>query len=320
MRTLFIGTGDIGVPALQSLLNHPDIELAGIVTQPDRPAGRRRDLKPSAIKAAAPDSTPILQPEKLRHPDAVEAVRALAPELAVCMAYGQILPASLLDIPPKGCLNLHASLLPRHRGAAPIQAAIAAGDRETGITVMRMDTGLDTGDVLLQESIVIGEQETAGELHDRLADVAAQALRQALPLIASGTAAWQPQEEARATYAPKLSAEAAQLDWRQGAVELERWIRAMLPWPGAWSLLELESGAIKKVKLHQATPLETSANIPGRIEAVGPDGLVVGCGEGSLQIEWLQMEGRKLLPVRDFLNGVAVPIGARFLPLETIDS
>ncbi|MEP6810902.1 MAG: methionyl-tRNA formyltransferase, partial [Chthoniobacterales bacterium] len=216
MRILFIGTGPIGLPVLGWLLASDKHELVGVVTQPDKPVGRSQQIVPSPIKAALHDLTvPVLQPERIKRETAIAEIHALQPEIIVVMAYGQILPRSVLDIPTVACLNLHASLLPRHRGAAPIQAAIAAGDEETGITVMYMDEGLDTGDILSEETIAIGQSELGGELHDRLGDLAPTALARALDQLASGNAPRVPQVNADATYAPKLERENGRVDWAQ---------------------------------------------------------------------------------------------------------
>ncbi|HEX4630724.1 MAG TPA: methionyl-tRNA formyltransferase, partial [Chthoniobacterales bacterium] len=206
MRVLFIGTGEIGVPVLRWLMGSREHELVGVVTQPDKPVGREQRIEAPPIKIdAAGSNLPILQPKRIKN--AVEEIRALKPDVIVVMAYGQILPGTILEIPRVACLNLHASLLPRHRGAAPIQAAIVGGDRETGISVMYMDEGLDTGDVLLQKRIEIGPEETGGSVHDRLAEIAPAALNDALTQLESGTAARTPQDSSAATYATKLERE-----------------------------------------------------------------------------------------------------------------
>src|SRR6266436_2365989 len=248
MRIVFIGTGEIGVPTLEALLNS-EHHVVGVVTQPDKPVGRTQQIEPPPIKKAltdnAPDGSPartgralplpILQPAKIKDPQAIEQIRALVPDVIVVMAYGQILPRDVLEIPKIACLNLHASLLPRWRGAAPIQAAIAAGDRETGITVMYMDESLDTGDILLQRKIDISPSETGATLHDRLAQIAPQALLESLRLLASGNAPRIPQDQALATYAPKLNREAGRLNWNESVEVIERKIRAYNPWPGAFT-------------------------------------------------------------------------------------
>lgn len=306
MRIVFCGTGEIGAPALRALLDSKKHTVVGVITQPDKPAGR--DLKPrmSAIKQIAlAHNLPVRQPEKLRSPAALEDLRALAPDLMVVAAYGQILPKSVLETPRLGCLNLHASLLPRHRGASPIHAAILAGDRETGITVMYMDEGLDTGDILLAEPLAIGPYETTGKLHDRLAALAAPCLLWALDLLEQGKAPRTPQDNALATYAAKLKKTDGLLDWSQPAEALATRIRAMSPWPGAYSRL-----AGQTLKIHAASAGPESGP-PGEILAAEPGTLRIACGSGSLVIESLQLEGRKRLRADEFLRGHPLPPGTR---------
>src|SRR6266542_1696314 len=226
MRIVFIGTGEIGVPTLQALLKS-EHEIVGVMTQPDKPVGRAQLVEPPPIKkVVAARKMPVLQPPRIKDPRAIEDIRALKPDVIVVMAYGQILPRGVLEIPKIACLNLHASLLPRWRGAAPIQAAIAAGDRETGITVMYMDEGLDTGDILLQRTIDILPGDTGGSLHDRLARVAPEALLEALQMLAKGNAPRIPQDNTLATYAPKLTRDDGKIDWSEPAEIIERKIRA----------------------------------------------------------------------------------------------
>src|SRR5262245_47342045 len=242
MRIVFIGTGEIALPTLQALVNS-EHEVVGVVTQPDKPVGRDQQIEPAPIKKALTGrarlpGAPTFQPARIKDSQAIEEIRALKPDVIVVMAYGQILPREVLEIPRLACLNLHASLLPGWRGAAPIQAAIAAGDRETGITVMYMDEGLDTGDILLQRTIEIRADETGGSLHDRLAQIAPEALHESLQLLASGSAPRIPQDKARATYAPKLKREHGQIDWSELAEVIERKIRAYNPWPGAFMKID----------------------------------------------------------------------------------
>jgi len=298
MRIVFCGTGEIGAPALKALLDSKKHTVVGVITQPDKPAGR--DLKPrmSVIKQIALDQNlPVRQPEKLRTPAALEDLRALAPDLMVVAAYGQILPKSVLETPRLGCLNLHASLLPRHRGASPIHAAILAGDRETGITVMYMDEGLDTGDILLAQKLTIGPEETTGQLHDRLAALAAPCLLEALDQLEAGNAPRIPQDNALATYAPKLKKTDGLLDWHEPAEALATRIRAMSPWPGAYTQLNRQT-----LKIHSAKT-EPASGAPGEILASEPGILRVACGSGSLDLLSLQLEGRKRLPAAEFLRG-----------------
>ncbi|MBV9007947.1 MAG: methionyl-tRNA formyltransferase [Verrucomicrobia bacterium] len=268
MRIVFIGSGAIGIPAMHLLRESPEHELVGIVTQPDKPVGRKQIITPPPIKAAA-QNCPVLQPPRIKHKEAIDAIRALAPELIVVMAYGQILLRTVLEIPKLGCLNLHASLLPRWRGAAPIQATIAAGDAETGITVMYMDEGLDTGDILLQRDIKVAREETAGSLHDRLAQLAPEALHDALVLLGSGNAPRTPQDNARATYAPKLERENGRIDWSERAEVIERKIRAYNPWPAAFTtfnerILKIFRAEIVSEKQNELTFAAADAFIAAR--------------------------------------------------------
>src|SRR5256886_12342260 len=239
MRIVFIGAGEIGVPTLRVLLQSSEHDLVAVVTQPDKPVGRARQIEPSPIrKALAEPKTSILQPARIKNRQVIDEIRALTPDIIAVMAYGQILPSEALEIPAIACLNLHASLLPRWRGAAPIQAVIAAGDRETGITVMYMAEGLDTGDILLQRQIDILPNDTGGTLHDRLAQIAPEALLESLHLLARGNAPRVPQDNTRASYAPKLTREHGRIDWNEPADVIARKIRAYNPWPGAFAKLD----------------------------------------------------------------------------------
>lgn len=304
MRIVFIGTGDIGLPSLRALLEKHSV--AAVVTQPDKPVGRKQELRPSAIKALALEhKIPVLQPNKIRESAAVEALRAFAPEVIVVMAYGQILPKAVLDMPPKGCLNLHASLLPRHRGAAPIQASILAGDSQTGITVMYMDVGLDTGDILLQKSLPIRRRETGGSLHDRLALLGPEAILEALALLEQTGAQRTAQDNANATYASKLEREHGFLDWMESASDLERKIRAFNPWPGAYTSLEG-----RKLKLFSAILCRKQTGDPGRVMRADARGILVGTGKGGcLLLRDLQLEGKKRMSASSFLLGHPVQLG-----------
>src|SRR5215468_7533785 len=303
MRIVFIGTGEIGVPTLRALLNSAH-ELVAVLTQPDKPVGREQQIEPSPIKktlmSGAPDGRalafPVLQPAKIKEPQAIEEMRALMPDLIVVAAYGQILPRAVLEIPRLACLNLHASLLPRWRGAAPIQAAIAAGDRETGITVMYMDEGLDTGDILLQRSVDIQPDDTGGSLHDRLAQIAPEALLEALRLLAAGNAGRIPQDNARATYAPKLKREHGQIDWSESAEAIERKIRAYNPWPGAFMKV---SG--QNLKVFSASVVDLNGQ-PGEILRSSRD-LIVATRKRALCLAEVQLEGKRRMSGVEFLRG-----------------
>src|SRR4051794_24160698 len=266
MRIVFIGTGAIGVPSLRALLRAPEHEVIGVVTQPDKAIGRSQKMAAPPIKAEILGmSVPILQPTRLRAEESVARIRAFAPEVIVVMAYGQILPESVLKIPSIACLNVHASLLPEYRGAAPIQAAIAAGDSETGITIMYMDAGLDTGDIQLQEKLAILPNETGGSLHDRLAEIAPDAVLKALAQLARGQAPRQPQDPARATYAAKLARDDGKIDWSQSAEVIERKIRAYDPWPGAFTTLVDASGHSRHLKIFRASIVAPRAGPPGSV-------------------------------------------------------
>lgn len=297
MRIVFIGTGEIGAPTLRAL-QKSEHELVGVVTQPDKPVGREQKITAPPIKAAiSPATIPILQPPKIKNAEAIEQIRALAPDVIVVMAYGQILPRHVLDIPKLACLNLHASLLPRLRGAAPIQAAIAAGDRETGITVMYMDEGLDTGDMLLQRRIEISGNETGGSLHDRLAEIAPGALLEALQLLINGNAPRIPQDKESATYAPKLEREAGRIDWTEPAEVIERKIRAYNPWPGAFTQFNN-----KKLKIFSASIVDLHGK-QGEILSKDTE-LVIGAGDRAVSLNEVQLEGKRRMSAAEFLRGI----------------
>jgi methionyl-tRNA formyltransferase len=303
MRVLFIGTGEIGVPVLRSLLNSQEHELVGVVTQPDKPVGRAQRIEAPPIKAALAGSVlPILQPSRIKREEAVGEIRALAPDVIIVMAYGQILPRSVLEIPRVACLNLHASLLPRHRGAAPIQAAILAGDCESGITVMSMDEGLDTGDVLLQSRLEIAADETGGSLHDRLAQIAPDALHEALAQLQRESAPRIPQDSSAATYAPKLEREDGRIDWTESAALIERKIRAFNPWPGAFTLLRDATGRDRKLKILSARVVAAAKTAPGEILRVD-DSLVIAANDGALSLGEVQLEGKRRMSAAEFLRG-----------------
>jgi len=307
MRIVFIGTGEIGVPVLRSLLGSPEHQLVGVVTQPDKPAGRAQRIEAPPIKAAlAGHALPILQPARIKREEAVAEIRVLAPDVIVVMAYGQILPRSVLEIPPVACLNLHASLLPRHRGAAPIQAAIVAGDRESGITVMYMAEGLDTGDILLQSRLEILPNETGGSLHDRLGQMAPASLEEALTLLRKGNASRVPQDSSGATYAPKLEREDGRIDWTESAELIERKIRAFNPWPGAFTIIANSSDMPRKLKIFSASVVDLSER-PGKTFIVERD-VVITAGKGALSLGEVQLEGKRRLSAIEFLRGHALSI------------
>ena len=302
MRVIFIGTGEIGVPTLQALLRSGEHQLVGVVMQPDKPVGREQRIELSPIKKALIGTKmPILQPARIKDRQSIEEIRALVPEIIVVMAYGQILPRAILDIPSVACLNLHASLLPYWRGAAPIQAAIFSGDSETGITVMYMDEGLDTGDILLQRKIGILPTDTGGSLHDRLAQIAPEALLESLRLLALGKVPRFPQNNALATYAPKLSRENGRIDWTERARVIERKIRAFNPWPGAFTSVAAKSGKPRNLKIFSASIVDLSGT-PGKILRSEKE-LIIAAGERALALSDVQLEGKQRMGGGEFARG-----------------
>jgi methionyl-tRNA formyltransferase len=301
MRTVFLGSGEIGLPSFRLLLDAPGVEVAGLVTQPDRAAGRGLNVVPSPLKQLAVGrGLPVLQPARLRDESGLAEVARLAPDLLVVMAYGQILPPALLALPRLGAINLHASLLPRHRGAAPVHAAILAGDERSGVTVMWMDEGLDTGDILLARECGIGADETAGTLHDKLAVLAPTALTAALELIMAGTAPRWAQDPALATYAPKLDRASGAIDWRDDAEAVVRKIRGMHPWPGTSVDLVTGEGKTLRVKVHRAV-VAPGGPAAGEIAA---GALRIGCGGGgAVDLIEVQPAGGRRMTAADFLRG-----------------
>lgn len=309
MRILFIGTGEIGIPTLQHLFASQEHHVLAVVTQPDKPVGRHQDLQASPIKQLAMQQhVPIFQPQKIRDRTAIEQLRYLHPDVIVVMAYGQILPGEILRIPSIACLNLHASLLPKYRGAAPIHAAVAAGDAETGITVMYMNEGLDTGDILLKKSLRIRHRDTAGTIHDALGKLAAPALAEALAMLKLGTAPRTPQDSAQATYAPKLTRENGEIRWTAPWVEVDRQIRGMNPWPGAYTYLPTPEGP-RKLKVFSSIQQRKKLGTPGTVVRADKNGLLVAAGEGGVLLREVQLEGKKRMNARDFLLGNPVSVG-----------
>lgn len=296
LRLVFAGTPEFAAEHLKALLDSRH-QVIAVYTQPDRPAGRGQKLMPSPVKQlAVAHGIPVLQPPTLRDPAAQAELKALGADLMVVVAYGLILPQAVLDLPRLGCINSHASLLPRWRGAAPIQRAIEAGDSESGVTVMQMEAGLDTGPMLLKVSTPITDDDTGGTLHDRLAILGAQAVVQAIDALADGALTGDVQDDSLATYAHKLSKDEARIDWTRPAVELERLIRAFNPWPICHSTLNGET-----LKIHAAR-LGEGQGEPGRILEASKEGLTVACGEGALSLTRLQLPGGKSLGFGDLYN------------------
>ncbi len=293
-RIIFAGTPDFALASLKALVAAGRVPCA-VLTQPDRPAGRGKQLKASPVKTfAIEQGIPVLQPPSLRDDEQVATLAALEPDVMIVAAYGLILPQAVLDIPRAGCLNVHASLLPRWRGAAPIQAAILAGDPQTGVCLMQMEAGLDTGPVFACEPVDIGERESAGELHDRLAAAGGALLAEHLDAILAGGLDARPQDDALATYAPKVRPADAQLDWQQDAATLERMVRAYSPVPGAWFMAGDE-----RTKCWQAREVAGAAEA-GTVLAAGPDGIVVACGQGALSLERLQRPGKRAVSAGEY--------------------
>ena len=299
MRIVFAGTPDFAVPSLRAAAQRNEVVAA--YTQPDRPAGRGRELTPSPVKREALlRGIDVVQPENFKSAVSKDALRALKPDLMIVVAYGLILPQSVLDIPTYGCWNVHASLLPRWRGAAPIQRAIEAGDTQSGVCLMQMEKGLDTGPVLLSQALDIGANDTGGQLHDRLAALGAQVLGDGLGLLRAGIRPVpKAQPEIGVTYANKLDKAEAKLDWSQPAIVLANKVRAFNPWPMAEAVV-----AGERLRLHGSVAVDEAHNVaPGTLLRAARDGLDVACGEGVLRIRVLQREGGKAITAADYLNG-----------------
>jgi methionyl-tRNA formyltransferase len=292
-----MGTPEFACPTLQTLLDRGEQVLA-VVTQPDRPKGRGQQVAAPPVKELAlAHGIPVHQPVKVRDPQFVEVLKALAPDLIVVVAFGQILPKSVLEIPRFGCINIHASLLPRWRGAAPINWCLINGDTETGITTMQMDVGLDTGDMLVKRALSIEPEDDARILHDKLSTLGAEALAETLDLLAQGSLVAEKQDDSLTCYAAMLKREDGELDWNAEALSLANRVRGMNPWPGTYTFLEG-----KLLKVFKARPA-AGTGVPGTLLQFGRDGIEVACGCGSLLITELQLEGKKRLGAADFLAG-----------------
>jgi len=310
LRTVFMGTPELSCASLRALIESQFVQLLAVVTQPDRPKGRDLKLQASPVKELAQRSNlPVLQPERARNEKFLQQLRNLHPDLIAVAAYGQLLPKSLLDLPRLGCLNVHTSLLPRYRGAAPIQWAILNDDSETGITIMKMDVTLDTGDILAQEKIPIGPDDNAETLHDRLAQMGASLLVRTLPDYAAGKLQPRPQPTEGISYAPKIKKEDGHIDWTQPARAIWNRVRGLMPWPGAFTFLSAQPQP-HLLKIWQAEVADLSGP-PGEILRADRTGIVVGCGQQSLRILELQREGARRLAPQPFLAGHPLPLGLR---------
>ena len=307
-RIIFMGTPDFSVPALQSLIDGPD-EVVALVSQPDRPKGRGKKVTPTPTKVVAEAAgVPVLQPTKIRTEEFLDTLRSFNPDLIVVAAYGRILPASILELPPQGCINIHGSLLPRHRGAAPIQWAVLSGDKEAGVTIMEMDEGMDTGAMLLPASIPVAEDETAGGLFQKLSTLGGKALLEALDLLRKDNLLPTEQDHSLATEAPPLKKEDGVIDWTRPASELHCFIRGMDPWPTAYSFLDNKRFRFFSPRLGD----KTSSLPPGSIVSADKNGLQLSTGEGTLLIQEIQPEGKKRMSVEAYLCGQKLSSGQRF--------
>lgn len=306
-RVVFMGTPHFAVPSLAALARTEEVTLA--VTNPDRPSGRGRALAAPPVKEEARRlGIPVFQPEKARHTESVARIAAERPDLVVVAAYGQILPQAILDIPRHGCINVHASLLPRYRGAAPINWAVARGETVTGVTIMKMDAGMDTGPMLVRREIPIGEEDTAEALFPRLSVLGAEALVETLGMLRRGTLVETPQDDALATYAPMLKKDHGRIDWSGTAREVRDLIRGMTPWPSAYAH---HDG--RQIKVLSATVREGKGE-PGEILSVDRDGISVACGEGAVLLGKVQPEGGRPMTSREYAQGRSIRKGDRLSP------
>ena len=317
MRIVFCGTPSFAVPTLKHLLTQPDIEIVGVITQPDRPRGRGQDISFSAVKEAALEAKlTVHQPEKIRAAETETLLRKLAPDGVVIIAYGQIIPARLLPIPKLGWINLHASLLPEYRGAAPISWAIVNGETRTGVTTMRIDAGMDTGDMLLQREIEIGSKETAPELAARLSEAGAPLIVETLRGLTAGSIAPRPQNHPEASYAPMLNREDGRIDWKRPAAEIYNRMRGFAPWPGAYTTFRGQTchvwGETASKKEDDALPSGGGETAPGTLFGEKNE-LFVRCGDATvLRVSAVKLEGRKPVKASDFANGARLKSGERF--------
>lgn len=310
MRVVFMGTPDFSVGTLRELVKAGH-EVVGVVSQPDKPKGRGKSLMPTPVKEAALElGLPVYQPKKVREPEFIEILRKLEPEVIVVVAFGQIIPQEILDLPPYGCINVHASLLPKYRGAAPIQWAVINGEPQSGVTIMKMDAGLDTGDMITKVVVPIAEEETGGSLFDKLSAAGARLLVDTLPSLTNGTAVYEKQpEESPTPYAAMIQKQMGNIDWNRPAVEIERLVRGLNPWPSAYTKLKG-----KTLKIWKAQVIEESENdaalAPGTVIQADTHGLYVKTGQDILNITELQLEGKKRMDTPAFLRGYTVETGS----------
>jgi methionyl-tRNA formyltransferase len=310
LRIVFMGTAELACASLLALRQSPEFEVVAVVTQPDRPSGRKLQLQPSPVKQTAlAENIPVLQPERARAEQFIAELRQLAPDLIVVAAYGQILPPAILDLPRHGCLNVHTSLLPKYRGASPIQSAILNDEPETGVTIMQMDPGLDTGDILAQIATPIRAEDNSQTLHDRLAQLGAELLVATINEFVAGKISPRPQPTVGVSHCAKIKKSDGQLDWSLPARVLWNRIRAFTPWPGAFTFLPAAPQP-RLLKIWQAEVVERSGLV-GQILAADSTGILVACGQNALNIAELQLEGGRRLPAREFLAGHGLPVGLK---------
>ncbi|ALS27470.1 methionyl-tRNA formyltransferase [Paenibacillus sp. 32O-W] len=310
MRIVFMGTPEFAVPSLE-LLVREGYDVAAVVTQPDRPKGRKRTLTPPPVKEVAlKHGLPVLQPERIRRPEAVEAIAAYKPDLIVTAAYGQILPVAVLELPRLGCINVHGSLLPKYRGGAPIQRAIMNGERVTGVTIMYMAEGLDTGDMISRVEVPIADDDTSGTLFAKLSVAGAELLGRTLPSIADGTAVAVPQNDAEATYAPNLTRDDERIDWSRSAREIYNQVRGLSPFAGAFTLWNGEPFKVWACAVSDDSA--DTAAAPGEVVRVTGEGIAVQTGNGVLLLTQIQPAGKRAMPAAEWLKGARLAVGTVF--------
>ena len=307
MKIVYMGTPDFAVPPLAALVEN-GYEVTAVITQPDKPKGRGKTLMPTPVKEEAlKHEIPVYQPAKVRDPEFLETLQKLEPDMIIVAAFGQIIPKVILDMPKYGCINIHASLLPKYRGAAPIQQAVIDGEKESGVTIMKMGTGLDTGDMISQAVVKLREDETGGSLFDRLAETGAELLVGTIPSIENGTAVYTKQpEESPTPYAAMITKQMGLLDFSKSAVVLERLVRGMNPWPSAYTFLNNKTLKVWKCSVESGS---CGKDVPGTITDVDKKGIHVACGEGTLILEEVQLEGKKRMETDAFLRGYHVTAG-----------
>lgn len=318
MKIIFMGTPDFAAGALRALIG-AGYEIAAVVTQPDKAKGRSKELMPSPVKICALEyNIPVLQPKRIKAPEAVEKLRTYQADVYIVAAYGQILSQEILDLPKYGCLNIHASLLPRYRGAAPIQHVIIDGEERTGITIMQMDAGIDTGDMLYKKEVVITAEDTYETLHDKLMKLGGEAVTEALALLEQGKLTPEKQEDSQSCYAPLIEKSMGEIDFSRTAAEIDRLIRGMTPWPSAYTVCRG-----RQLKIWKAVPdteKDVSGYVPGEILSVEKDSVTVAAGKGALRLLELQIEGKKRMTAYDFLLGVKLQPGEILGRTDTVKS